>query len=74
MYLSLERGEGEREKEGEKHGCVGETSFGWESNWRPFSFHGYTQPTEPHQSGQNVSKLFEGGVPSVFLSRCIITT
>ena len=66
VYLLLERGEG-REKEGEKHQYERETLTGclwdqtripgmcpdWELNRQPFALWDGSQPTEPHQPGQN---------------------
>ena len=66
MFVYRERGR-EGEREGEKHrkhqhpprtgdlACNLGMCSDRESNWRPFGLWDDTQPTEPHQSGHNVS-------------------
>ena len=65
IYLFLERGGKEREREGEKHQCVVTSHMppardlacspgmrpDWELNQQPFGLQAGAQGTEPHQPG-----------------------
>ena len=67
----FKRGEGEGEREGEKHHCVvascvhptGDLAHNpgmcpdWESNWRPFDLQASAQSTEPYQPGLAMESL-----------------
>ena len=65
IYLFFRERGREGETEGEKHHmcpnreqtCNSGMCLHWELNWQTFALRGDAQPTEPHQSGLDISSL-----------------